>query len=269
MERFISSAQNPLVKEVKSLKNRKNREEKGLFFVEGARLVEEAFSSGAEISRVFVSEQYASSRSNGGTDLAARQGVDAYILPDKLFKEISDTDNPQGIIAVIKVQKYELEDIIPRPERFFVILDAVRDPGNMGTIIRTADAAGVGGIILSSDCVDIYNPKVLRATMGSVFHIPFFVSPHLNEDIARLKEKGIKVYAAHLKGKTSFYDVPMNEGVAIVIGNEANGISEEIAAASDMLVKIPMPGRSESLNASIAAGLLIYEVVRQRMKPKR
>jgi TrmH family RNA methyltransferase len=264
MEKIITSAQNPLIKEVKSLKSRKYREDKDLFFIEGIRLVEEAMTSGAIIVRTFMSEQYVSDRAGKELNLDGRQSGETYVLPDRLFCEIADTESPQGILAVVRAEKYKFDDIISKHEKLIIILDAVQDPGNLGTIIRTADAAGATGIILSRGCVDVYNPKVLRSTMGSVFHVPFVVSGSLQDDIMRLKREGVKVYAAHLKGRPSFYDVSMTGDIAVIIGNEANGISDETASAADVLVKIPMPGRAESLNASVAAGLLIYEAVRQR-----
>ncbi|MDF2522545.1 MAG: methyltransferase, TrmH family, group 3 [Clostridiales bacterium] len=260
----ITSSQNPVIKEIKSLKIRKNREEKQLFFIEGIRFVEEALKEGVAIETILFSDRLYETR--GGEDIISqiREGdYETYHLPDKLFQEISDTENPQGIIAVVKMKQYKLEEIIDEGD-FFLILDSLQDPGNMGTIIRTADAAGVTGIIISRGCVDIYNPKVLRSTMGSIFHIPFCFSESLPEAIRQLKEQGIKVFAAHLDGKLNYFDADMKCGTAIIIGNEANGISQETAEQSDSFVKIPMPGRSESLNASVAASLLMYEVVRQR-----
>lgn len=135
----------------------------------------------------------------------------------------------------------------------------------MGTIIRTADAAGFTGIIVSQGCVDVYNPKVLRSTMGSIFHIPLFFSDNLGETIQILKSKGTKIYAAHLKGTSNYFQLDMHNDTAIIIGNESKGISAEIAALADELVKIPMIGKAESLNASVAAALLMYESVRQRI----
>ena len=179
------------------------------------------------------------------------------------MRAIFYTDNPQGILAIIKIKTCELENLFVDGS-FLVVLDSIQDPGNMGTIIRTADAAGASGIIVSKGCVDIYNPKVLRATMGSIFHIPICLYDDMTELIIQLKERAIKVFTSFLKGGANYSEQDMSGNIALVIGNEANGISKEIASLSDFLVRIPMIGRAESLNASIAAAILMYEVVRQR-----
>ncbi|PNT93528.1 23S rRNA (guanosine(2251)-2'-O)-methyltransferase RlmB [Clostridium thermosuccinogenes] len=263
---IITSSQNPVVKEVKSLKIRKHRDEKGLFFIEGTRFVEEALKEKAGICKIVITDAFHSNPANG--ELLNRiksAGYETYILSDRLFREISDTENPQGILAVIRRKTYSLEDILSGSS-FLLILDSLQDPGNLGTIIRTADAAGVDGVILSKGSVDLYNPKVLRSTMGSVFHVPALYADDLTKAIGIVKSAGFKVYAAHLKGKTSYFNVDLKKNIAVIIGNEANGIREEVAEQADMLVKIPMSGKAESLNASVAAGLLMYEVVRSRLK---
>lgn len=263
----IKSNQNPLIKEVKSLKQKKNRDEQKLFFIEGERFVEEAVKVKVKIDKIFISEDYFANNSHRYfCDKLEKLGYQIILVTDKLFDEISDTENPQGILAVIKVMEANFDDIYSSPDSFIIILDSIQDPGNFGTIIRTADAAGATGIIYSKGCVDLYNPKVLRGTMGSIFHLPVIYCDSLTEAIIEIKEKGIKVYAAHLDAKVDYFNVSMQDKTAIIIGNEANGIKDEVAALADILIKIPMPGKSESLNASVAAGLMMYEVVRQRIK---
>jgi len=262
---IITSSQNPVVKEIKSLKNRKYRDEKGLFFIEGTRFVREALLENADICKIAITDKFHDNPPNKDLlDSIKHAGYEICILTERLFKEISDTENPQGILAVIRKKTYSFERVLSESS-FILFLDSLQDPGNLGTIIRTADAAGADGIILSKGCVDLYNPKVLRATMGSIFHIPVLQAADLVEAIGIVRAKGFGVYAAHLKGKVNYFDVDMKKRTAIIIGNEANGISEEISAQADMLVRIPMPGRAESLNASVAAGLLMYEVVRNRV----
>ena len=261
---IITSNQNSIVKEVRCLRHKKDREEKGLFFIEGVRFVEEALKEKVDIDKILISDKLEQIR--GGKEILSlinTAGKDVYLLSDKLFRELSDTENPQGILATIKYKKLKLDEILNKGN-FYIILDSLQDPGNMGTIMRTADAAGASGVIISKGCVDLYNPKVLRSTMGAIFHIPICFTDNLIETIAQLKTRGIRIYAAHLKGEANYFEVDMRKDVAIIIGNEANGISEEVAAYSDMLIKIPMPGRAESLNASVAASILMYEVVRQR-----
>lgn len=260
---FITSNQNSLIKEIKGLEIRKNREEKGLFIAEGLRFVEEAIKEKAQIDKIVVSNMFLESKS--GSDIIDKiynMGLSCYGVTDKIFKEISDTQTPQGILAVIKKKDAELSDIIKCNNKI-VMLESLQDPGNMGTIIRTADAAGMTGVILSKGCVDVYNRKVLRSTMGSVFHLPIHRTDDFVGVINKFKEKGIKVYASHLDGSMDYYDIDECHNAAVIIGNEANGISDEAAMAADCLVKIPMPGRAESLNASVAAGILMYEVLRK------
>jgi len=265
---IISSSKNPVIKEVKSLKNRKSREEKKLFFIEGIKITEEALKENAEIVRVIVSEEFVSREDSVHLmKTIESRGCKCFILPEKLFKEISDTETPQGIMAVLRTRHFGIDEIV-RENASLVILDAVQDPGNMGTIIRTADAAGFDGIIMSKGCVDVYNPKVIRATMGSIFRVPFNFSENLTDTIRILKSKDIRVIAAHLKGDKNYFELDMDGNIAVVIGNEANGISDDVTVLADELVRIPMVGRTESLNASVAAGLLMYEVLRQRWNKK-
>lgn len=144
----------------------------------------------------------------------------------------------------------------------YILLENIQDPGNMGTIIRTADAADADGVFLSKGCVDIYNPKAVRSTMGSIFHLPIFTDVDLKELVNKIN---VETVAAHLKGDKTPYDINMKKGIAIMIGNEGNGLSNELSEKADNLVKIPMPGKAESMNAGVAASIMIYEAVRQRM----
>jgi TrmH family RNA methyltransferase len=258
----VTSGSNPAVKEARQLKNRKDREEKGLYFIEGARIVEEALAAGARISTVFVTEAFL--RAGGNlAELLEKSGCRTYSVTDQIFREISDTETPQGILAVVRMSKMDL-NAAEINGGLFVILDSVRDPGNMGTIIRTADAAGFSGVVICKGCVDVYNPKVLRSTMGSIFHIPLYSGGNAVDAVKALKSRGIKVFASHLDGKSSIYQADLAANAAIVVGSEAEGISDETAEASDLLVRIPMPGAAESLNASVAAAIMMFESVRQR-----
>ncbi len=262
---YITSANNNMVKEVKSLKQKKNREEKGRFFIEGLRFVSEALEESWQIETIILSDSFCLNESNKQLiSLISDRKFNCYTVTDKIFGELSETSTPQGILAVMQTKMFEISDII-KAGSFMVILDSIQDPGNLGTIIRTADAAGAGGILMSKGCVELFNPKVLRSTMGSVFHLPIVVDCDLSESIQTLKEYGIKAYAAHLSGELSYFECNLRENCAIIVGNEANGISDDVANIADVLVKIPMPGKAESLNASVAAGILMYEAVRQRI----
>ncbi len=242
---FIQSETNRIIKEIRSLDLKKNREKLGLFLLEGERLVGEAEG---HIVYTLASESYRGSIEPNHT------------VSDRLYARLSNTVNPQGILAVCRMPKNEFKAHSKTP--LYIFLENIQDPGNMGTIIRTADAAGADGVFLSKGCVDIYNPKTVRSTMGSLFHIPIYRNVDIKELIDNMNVVAI---GAHLKGDRTPYSVDMTAGTAIIIGNEANGITEELAEKADILVKIPMPGKAESMNAGIAAAILIYEAVRQRM----
>lgn len=242
---FIQSDKNKIIKEINSLKLRKNRDKLKLFLLEGERLIGEAAD---RIRYVVTSESY---RGNVKSD---------YIVSDSLFARISDTVNPQGVLAVCNIVDNEFKNNIETP--LYILLENIQDPGNMGTIIRTADAADADGVFLSKGCVDIYNPKAVRSTMGSIFHLPIFTDVDLKELVNKIN---VETVAAHLKGDKTPYDINMKKGIAIMIGNEGNGLSNELSEKADNLVKIPMPGKAESMNAGVAASIMIYEAVRQRM----
>ncbi len=241
---YIQSESNRIIKEINSLRLKKNRDKLGLFILEGERLVNEAEG---HIEYILASESY-----SGG--MAAD-----YTVSDRLYDKISDTVSPQGIMAVCRIEEQEFTQ--KKDASFYILLENIQDPGNMGTIIRTADAAGADGIFLSKGCVDIYNPKTVRSTMGSLFHLPIYRNTDLTELVQRID---VTTVAAYLKGDRTPYDIDMTKGIAIIIGNEANGISDDLSKKADCLVKIPMPGKAESINASAAAAIMIYEAVRQR-----
>lgn len=186
-------------------------------------------------------------------------------LTDALFAAVCNTENPQGILAVCKKLDWDADAVLAKKTPFLLLAEELNDPGNLGTVIRTADACGADAVFLSKGSVDLYNPKVLRATMGSLFHVPVFQNIDLHALSEKMQAKQIPLYAAHLKGDRYPYALPLQDACAFLIGNEARGLSEDAAALCDAWVKIPMPGQAESLNASVAAGVLLYEVVRQRL----
>lgn len=260
---YIQSSQNSNIKDIKALHQKKYRDAQRLYFVEGIRFVNDAIDNGQTIDRAVISESL--EKVNGGNAIIAKLTKicsDVFCVPDKLFKEVSDTQSPQGVLAVLKKQATELDKAI-NSGKAVIVLEGLQDPGNVGTIIRTADAAGASAVLMTKGCVDVYSPKVLRSTMGSVFHLPIVEDLDIAETIQLLKNNGYKVIASHLQGQNNYYDEDLTGKSAIIVGNEANGISELTAAMSDKLVRIPMPGKAESLNASVAAAIMIYELVRQ------
>ena len=260
---IITSETNKDIKKITGLMEKaRNRKKEDSYVVEGIKMVFEIPKE--DIREVYMSKScYENLISEKKLDDA---GFSYKVVSDALFKKISDTVTPQGILAVVARKHYELDYILNRVvkkeglpnKQVIMILDDLRDPGNMGTIIRTCEAAGVSGIILSKESVDIYNPKVVRSTMGAILRVPFYESENLKEDIRLIKEKGYKLYAAHLKGEKLYNEVKKDGMYGFIIGNEANGISDEIAAEADELVIIPMYGNVESLNAAIAASVLMF-----------
>lgn len=254
----IESKDNKKVKLLRSLSIKKNRDKTGLFIVEGKRMTDEALEYAASLTEfVFVSGTYAEANSFGAIE---NMKIPICVLSDSLFRQISDTVNPQGIGAVLR--QPETPDISTNGSHSrILVLDGVSEPGNLGTIVRTAEAAGIEAICMLKGCADVYNPKVVRATMGSIFRVPI-ISGCGYESVAALKEKGFSVIASALSGSVSVYEYAQmnkeNTKRAIVIGSEAFGVSDEILKLADTRVRIPMQGRVESLNAAVAAGILMY-----------
>lgn len=186
------------------------------------------------------------------------------LVSENVLKALSDTQTPQGVFALVKRQEMKLDEILGlEQEPCFFLLENLQDPGNLGTIIRTSEGAGVTGILITKDTVDPYNPKVIRSTMGAIFRLPIVVIEDMDEVLAAFKERGITSYAAHLGGSV-FYDYDYRKGCVFFIGNEGNGLSEELTARADCKIKIPMMGQVESLNAAVASTVLMYEMMRQR-----
>ncbi len=252
----IESKENTLFKNIKKLKDKKHRVKEGKYIIEGFRLVEEAFKAGCIIETLVFDEKSKSKCDEwfGAYDISAKH----FSMSTELFIQLCSTETPQGVIAVVEMQK----DFNIKNGEFFLLCDKVQDPGNLGTIIRTAHAAGVSAIILTKGTVDIYNDKVLRSTMGSIFYMPIIHDDKL-EYVNSLKEKGFKIVATSLQESKNFFEVDLKGKVVLTVGNEGNGVSEEIFELSDTKVKIPMPGGAESLNVSIASSIILFEKVRQ------
>lgn len=253
---FIDSTSNKIVKHTKKLLERSGRREHRQFVIEGRRLVTDAIKSGADVEYILTET---------GTAFEADGEILQYELSEKAFSSLKTTVNSQGILAVVNMS--ETADFTASEDEkcLYVYLDGVADPGNMGTIIRTADACGADGVVLSQNCVDVYNPKVVRSTMSSLFNIPLYFDDSERTIVKSMKKAQIKMISGCLATDKSFYDVDLKGRCTIVVGNEANGISDEILSLSDELVKIPIPGGAESLNAAVACGVMVYERLRQNL----
>lgn len=261
---MITSNSNAKVKQlIIWQKKRKSREEDGVYLVEGLRMFVEAPKD--KVREVYVSESFYKKRKEKLQ--LDKWGTKLEILSDSVYAHVSDTKTPQGVLVVMEQMKYSLEEVIAGKEgraSLLMVLDNLQDPGNLGTILRAGEAAGVTGVVMSSDCVDIYNPKVIRSTMGSIYRMPFIYVEDLPTVVKMLGEKEIHTYAAHLKGKRSYEEEDFTKGTAFLIGNEGNGLREEVAEEAEIYIKIPMCGEVESLNAAIAASVLMFEAARQR-----
>lgn len=249
---IISSRQNSIIKEAASLRLKKNRLASGLHFIEGERLVYEAIASDSAIDKIFVLD----SMSDKVNELSFRAKEINAVTPP-VMEALCETKTPQWICATVVTG-----DSNP-PERYengtLIILDNLQDPGNVGTIIRTADAFGCLGVLLSNDCADPYSSKTLRAAMGSVYHLPIYIGDP-EQELMKLKKQGFTLICGHLEGSD---ELPKDHGKrAIVIGNEANGVSSTVADICEKY-RIQMKGGAESLNASVAAAIMIYEITKQ------
>ena len=270
---YITSPDNDKIKMLVKLRNSaKERKYSGKYIVEGIRMVEEI--PFADFLELYITTDFYEKKVKGNDELfafvnKADNNRKVYQVTDTIMKKISDTETPQGILATVKMKVKKVEDLwgedIEKP--LILILEKIQDPGNMGTIIRSAEGAGVSGILVSYDSVDIYSPKVIRSTMGSIFRKNIVVTYDLVRDIKELKNRGIVIYGMHLKG-TSMYETDLTGPVGLLIGNEGNGLSEEASEQADCLIRIPMLGRVESLNAAMAAGILMYEAARQHRTMK-
>lgn len=261
-KQVISSLSNAQIKNLTLLqKNAKEREEQGLFVIEGIKMFEEAKELGLLV-KAFVSESLYQGKSLETPEYF--NDLDYEILTDAVFKEVADTKTPQGIMGTIRMARYELETMLKDPKACLLLLEDIRDPGNLGTMIRTAEGAGITGIICSAASVDLYNPKVIRATMGSIYRVPFYQTEDFCKTLQLIKQQEITIFAAHLQGIPYDTEGSFCKKCAFIIGNEANGLSEQASAQADALIKIPMEGKVESLNAAVAAAILMYEAARQR-----
>lgn len=258
---MITSIQNSRIKKLVQLSNKsKIRKKEGLFIVEGKKIIDEIDVN--RIKELYITETFHEKENNYVKELID-QNVNIEIVNDTVMKYISNSVTPQGILGVIKIITMDL-DIMLSDNTFIVILENIQDPGNLGTIIRTCDAVKASGIIISKGSVDLYNPKVIRATMGSILRVPIITDSNILEDINKLKKNKIKILASHLQGSNNLYECDLKQGIGIVVGNEGNGLTEEVVALADSNIKIPMIGKSESLNASIATSIIAYEALRQR-----
>ena len=258
---IISSKDNEIVKEIRKLKEKKYRKDK--FIVEGIKMLEEAINENASIDLIIIREDI-----NLELDISKFNSI---VVTEKVFNTLTDVVSPQGVLAVINKKNNkgvakETENVkIDTTTDYILALDGIQDPGNLGTIIRTADSANLKQIIVSKNTVDAYSPKVIRSTMGAIYRVNIIEVENLEWTLKDLQKDGFKVVVTSLDTNNSIYDISYNKSI-VVIGNEANGVSKEVQELANERVKIPMLGKTESLNASVATGIMIYEYVRKILR---
>lgn len=257
---MITSVSNQKIKHAVLLRDKaKARNEEGLYVAEGLKMFGEAPLE--DLTEIYCKEGIELSIELEEKLLQAKaQGTFVETVTEEVFKKLSDTVTPQGIFLVMKQKKYDLDSLLPGGEKCnYLILEDIQDPGNLGTMIRTAEGAGIKALIMSNQTVDIYNPKTIRSTMGSLYRVPFLYSKDLKATVKKLQENEVSVYAAHLRGEAFYHEISYAQSSAFLIGNEGRGLSDELSECADTLIRIPMEGQLESLNAAVAAALLMYE----------
>lgn len=258
----ITGLQNPVVKAAAELKQKKYRQQQGLFLAEGLRTVEEAVRYGRVQSIFYTAVE--DERTRSVLEEAAAKNVKLICVSEGVMKKIADTEMPQGVLAVCEMPACSVEELLATG-KMLLVLDRVGDPGNIGTMLRTADAAGLGGLVLLKGSADIYAPKTVRASMGSLFHLPVIGGVSEAEFISSARKAGYELLVTCLDGADNLYKADLRGRLAFVMGNEANGVTESLLAAADKRVFIPMQGRAESLNVAMAAGVVMFEALRQRL----
>ena len=257
----ITSKDNEIVKNIRKLKEKKYRDLNNEYIIEGIKLIKEAITENVKIKKVIICEECLKEGNIDQKLLYEIAKYDCIYVNKSVFSLMTDVQNPQGILAVI--QKESSEENIDYKEDIIIILDGIQDPGNLGTILRTVDSVGLKQIIVSKTTADIYNPKVVRSTMGAIFRVKVIETDDLINTIKTIKKHKFEIIATSLETSKTIYEINYKKK-AIIIGNEANGVSKELLEMADEKIKIPMLGKTESLNASVATGIILYEYVREK-----
>jgi TrmH family RNA methyltransferase len=263
---MITSKSNPRVKEIRILKQAKYRHARGEYFIEGVRLVEEALRQAVPVLKIAYSPRLERTERGAETLSLARKkipGAEWLYLSDEVMATLCDTQTHQGILAVLKKRERSFEELWQKEGMIF-LLHGLQDPGNLGTIFRLADAGRAGGLVLSQGSIDPYSPKVVRASMGSLWRLPFLEDQDLGECLARLRSRGYRTWAAVVRRAPSFWEVDFCQATAVLLGQEGAGLPEDLMKAADGSFTVPMAPEVDSLNVAMAAGLVIYEALRQR-----
>lgn len=261
----ISSKENRIIKEAASLATKKYRDELNSYLVEGPNIVKEAMEEGGRVRFIFTLAGTKSAEIDKMLNEAEKESLAVYELTSDVFAKVTQTDNPQAIAAVIQKRQITEREFFSNVNGNFIVLDRLQDPGNVGTVLRTAEAMGFSGVIVLKGTADVYQPKVVRSAAGSLFRLPILFLDDAATCKEVLKRNGKTIYTTQMNADMSVYDADLRTNVAVVIGNEGNGICEELLMNSKSL-SIPMQGKTESINAAISAAIVMYESLRQRRK---
>ena len=259
---IISSKENQFIKHIKKLKDKKYRDINNEYLIEGIKLIKEAIQEKAPIKQIIICDDCEKVESIPKDLMYEIAKYECIYVTKKIFEILTNVVEPQGILAIIG--KSDLKQEINYNEDIIVALDDIQDPGNLGTILRTVDSIGLTQLIISKGTADVYNPKVIRSSMGAIFRVKVIESENLEQTLSEIKKHKFELLVTSLQTKKSVYDIKYKKKI-IVIGNEANGVSKEIQELADNKIKIPMLGKTESLNASVATGIILYEYVRQKL----
>ena len=260
---IISSKDNEIVKNIKKLKDKKYRDLNNEYLIEGIKIIKEAIEEKADIKQIIICDECEKADAIPKELMYEVAKYECIYVTEPVFKTMTDVSNPQGILAIIGKENNEQE--IDYTQDIIVALDDIQDPGNLGTILRTVDSIGLNQILVSKGTADTFNPKVVRSTMGAIFRVKIIECENLESTLKEVKKHKFKTVVTSLQTEKSIYDIEYNKKV-IIIGNEANGVEKNIQENADEKIKIPMLGKTESLNASVATGIVLYEYVRQKIK---
>lgn len=262
----ITSAQNPKVKRLLALQEKsRTRREEGLFVVEGRRELGHCIEAGYEIDSVFVCEEIASDAEALTRGLEEQKDIKVFPVSKDVYEKISYRGSTEGIIAEVRWKQLSLKDLTLKGNPLVIVLESVEKPGNLGAVLRSADAAGADAVIICDPLTDLYNPNLIRASIGAVFSVPT-VAVSSEETIEWLRGNGIKILTAQLQDSSLYYETPMTGSTAIIMGTESTGLTDIWREVADAHIRIPMLGKLDSLNVSVSAAILLFEAVRQRMK---
>ncbi len=262
----IRSVNNPRISAWQGLKLKKGREREGLYLIEGTKLIADALAANEEIVSLIIHDEKAERSEFADLLAGVESSVERFRVSEPIIAKLTDTMTPQGIMAVVKKRDHDLASLLDQDRPTLVVIDQLQDPGNLGAIIRSADAAGIDGIIIGEKSVELYNPKVIRSAMGSIFHLPIVVDADLSIVMKELNRRGIRILGTSPQAELDYYSLDLTDNIAIVIGNESQGLSTSLMRSVDEMMRIPIRGSAESLNAAMATSIILYEHVRQQAK---